>query len=548
MNRLNTFASFSFRKILPLHNSRGYNVHKNYFVVIFSILAGTLLTLAFAPFSHPFFAFISPLLLLTIWYFSNPTQAFWRGWFYGLGFFGTGAYWTYNSIHVYGNASIFLAFVIAYGLIAVLAIFPALVGFLLNKFFPTSTLTKYLLAFPITWVFFEWIRSWLLTGFPWLYIGNSQTPTIFKAIAPVFGVYGVSLVVTMLVGAIFLLIESAIKNGIEDLIVRKMLKIRAVSPRRKAGSYKVRICLLTIIFLVALCSCLNSIHWTKPISQPITVSLIQGNIPQEIKWNPEHTQKILAAYAKLTDATWNSKIIVWPEGAIPEFSWQAQNFIKDIATKAKQHKATIIFGVPIEGLGADEYYNGMLAVGMNDSKYLKRHLVPFGEYPMFGFITKAFMALLNIPMSNFTAGPDKQPQFLANNITIAPTICYEITYPEEFLDFFPAAQLILNISDDSWFGHSVAEYQQLEIAQMRSIETGRYQMIATNTGITAIINPDGTIQQQAPTFQTYILNGYIVPMTGSTPWIIFGKYIWLLLVFAMALLYLVLPHLKHKPR
>jgi apolipoprotein N-acyltransferase len=516
------------------------NFHENVAAALISILAGALLTLAFAPFSHPALAFISPLILLAIWYFSNVKQAFWRGWFYGLGFFGTSVYWTYNSIHVYGNASIFLAFIIAYGLIAVLAFFPAITGFLLNKFFPTPTLTKYLLAFPTTWVFFEWIRSWLLTGFPWVYIGNSQVDTIFKAIAPVFGVFGVSLVVLMLVGAMFLIFDFIIT------FVAAGFSLRSKFSQAKACGYNLRICLLSITLLVTICFCLNSIKWTKPISKPIPVSLIQGNIAQEIKWNPAHTQKILANYEKLTDGNWHSKIIVWPEGAIPEFSWQAKDFINRLAAKAKTHSSTIIFGAPIEGLGENEYYNGMLSVGMNSSVYLKRHLVPFGEYPMFGVVTKAFMALLNIPMSNFSSGPTHQPLFIANNIVIAPTICYEIAYPVEFLDFFPAAQLILNISDDSWFGHSIAEYQQLEIAHMRSIETGRYQMIATNTGITAIINPDGTIQQQAPTFQPYVLNGYIIPMTGTTPWIIFGKYIWLALILGMVLLYFRRNHNKIK--
>jgi apolipoprotein N-acyltransferase len=465
------------------------------FCNIFALIFGALLTLSFAPFHLYILAFISPALLLLMWQSTEPKQAFWYGWFYGIGFFGTGVYWVYISVHVYGHAPLLLAFSITALLIMFLALFFAIQGYLWNKYCKVN-----LLFFPISWVLFEWLRSWVLTGFPWLFLGYSQLSTPLSGIAPIFGVYGVSFAVALTAVAIAIMVKSIIKQQF----------------------FLLKHYLLLITFAIWLISIfLMHQHWTYPVGAPIKVSLIQGNIPQEAKWAPSQSALILAKYKKLTGEHWDSRLIVWPEAAIPMFDWQAKDFIDHMSTEAKKHKTTIITGVPI-GID-DKYYNGIITLGKNKSVYLKRHLVPFGEYPFLGVITKILMTVLKIPMSEFTPGPRHQPVFIASDLIIAPMICYEIAYPNEVLDFFPQAELLLNISDDSWFGESIAADQQLEIAQMRSLETGRYQLVAGNTGITAIINPDGTIQNQLPPFKEMVLTGSIQAMKGLTPWVLIAK-------------------------
>ena len=466
---------------------------------ITALISGAALTLAFAPFHYYILAFISPALLLLVWLNATAKQAFWRGWLYGVGFFGTGVYWVYISIHVYGHAPLLLAFGITALLVMFLGLFFAIQGYLLSK------CRKYImLVFSFSWVIFEWLRSWIFTGFPWLFLGYSQLATPLRAIAPILSVYGVSFAVALTAAMLVVLIT--------NIANKKRLLINHIA------------LILSVISIWLIGIFLMHKNWTYPLGAPIQVSLIQGNIPQEEKWDPKNIPVILSKYEELTSQQWaqqsDSKLIIWPEAAIPVFSWQAQKFIDHMAREALKHNTTtIITGVPINDRTNNKYYNGIITLGSEKSVYLKRHLVPFGEYPFMGGITRFLMTMMQIPMSEFTPGARKQPDFIANNLIIAPTICYEIAYPHEILDFLPQAQILLNVSDDSWFGESIAAAQQLEIARMRSLETGRYQLIAGNTGITAIINPDGSVQSQLPPFKQAVLIGSVQAMAGNTPWI-----------------------------
>ena len=477
---------------------------QNVILSIIALIAGIQLPLTFAPFNVYVAAIISPALLLATWVYTPPKQALLRGFLYGLGGFAAGLYWIYISVHTYGNAPLPLAFLLTGLLIAVLALFPAAQGYLLVRFFSRNNLSKFLLAFPASWVLFEWIRSWFLTGFPWLLLGYSQMSSPLRGFAPLVSVYGVSFLVALTAGAI-----------VVPFVLRRLKPII------------VTLLLIIIIWITGFW--LTHQQWTQPQGKPVSVALMQGNIPQEMKWQPNATHRILADYEHLTKRYWPNDLVIWPEAAIPIFDWQAEHFLNIIQQKAKQNHATIILGIPIEDLKTSKYYNGMLALGLNNSRYLKRHLVPFGEYPFLSIISEPFMKFFKIPMSGFTPGPKHQPPFIAANMTIAPSICYEIAYPYEILHYLPKAQLLVNITDDSWFGHSIAAAQQLEIAQMRALETGRYLLAATNTGITAIIGPNGRVLNQAPIFQSMTLTGTVYAMTGATPWVSFGYYMWLII-------------------
>jgi apolipoprotein N-acyltransferase len=458
---------------------------------ILALISGALLPLAFAPFHFVVIALLSPAALLYAWLNATPKQAAFRGWLYGIGQFGVGISWVYISIHNYGQAPVPLAALITCLFILYLALFPTLQGYLFTRLFPKNNLIKLVIVFPCSWVVFELLRSWLFTGFPWLLLGYTQSNTWLNGYAPLIGVYGISLIVACC-SALLVCVYTA-----------KQFYYRA---------FGLFVCIA--LFLIGLF--LQSIAWTTPVGSSLKATLIQGNVAQELKWAPEQILKNLALYTKYTEQNWDSDLIIWPEAAIAVPWHFAQDFLNDLAKKAKQHNVAIITGIPtINGTSA---HNSVIAVGNGHGLYDKRHLVPFGEYtplkPFYNIIMQSF----NIPMSNFDPGASQQQPLFAHNVYIAPYICYEIAYPMEFLTFFPKAQLLLTVTDDSWFGKSIALAQHLQMAQMRALETGRYLLFSSNTGITAAINAKGQIQKVVSPYQETTLTTEVQPMQGVTPW------------------------------
>lgn len=256
--------------------------------------------------------------------------------------------------------------------------------------------------------------------------------------------------------------------------------------------------------------------------------MVQGDIPQALKWDQAYVQTTLKRYLDLTEPYWHSSLIIWPEAAIPLLAQDAKPFLTLINTQATQAHATLMTGIPVQD--GFTYYNAMLALGNGQGIYYKRHLVPFGEYLPFSSLLRGLINFFNIPMSDFSEGPEHQALMQANGHPIAAFICYEIAYPELVRTDLPQAKLLINISDDAWFGHSFAAAQQLQIGQMRALETGRYALFSTNNGITAIVSPDGAIQARAPAFQPAVLTGQITFMQGETPWVKLGTYPLLILL------------------
>jgi len=464
------------------------------FLNLMALVFGAILPLAFAPFGVYPLSVLAVAVLLFVWLHSSPKQTFGRGFLFGLGFFSVGVYWIYISIHVYGNTSVPLALFITALLILVLSFYLAVSGYLLNRVFVKNSWYKIFLVFPLNWVLFEWIRGALFSGFPWLYLGYSQIDSPLRGFAPIIGVYGIS----------FLVAFSA-----------ACLVAFCICQQRKE-----RLAVLFLFLALWLSGqLLSNITWTQAEGNKINVSLIQGNISQELKWQPDQLNNILNNYLDLTKKSWDqSKIIIWPEAAISAFSSEMGPYLKKLDKNAKDHKATIITGIPISEPDG-RYYNGILALGVDNGQYLKRHLVPFGEYiPLHAVFARVFK-LIAIPMSDFSRGERKQPGLVVANMLIAPFICYEIAYPSLVLDYMPQAKLLLTISDDSWFDRSIALAQHLEIARMRSLEVGRYQLVVSNTGFTVIIDPRGKIIAAVPPFDKYILSGAIEPMVGETPFV-----------------------------
>lgn len=472
-------------------------------------LAGVALTFSFAPFNLYPLAFFSVAFLAYLWLHESPKQSFFSGFFYGIGFFASATYWVYISMHFFGNVPILMSIAATTLLVLFLAVlFFALIGpptsYLMKK---TNGTYALLAIFPSCWVLAEFWRTYALTGFPWALLGYSQMSTPLRNLAPIVGVYGLSFI-TALIGCIFLVLANK--------------KTRALGRT---------LALALFIILFSAGFLLKTISWTRPSGTPISVSLIQGNIDQNHKWDVQYLISILDTYKKLSASQWSNDLIIWPEAAVPIFPEEIPAFITYLDQSAKANHSHLLLGIPLQNTVTKQYYNGLMLLGENQGTYKKEHLVPFGEYLPLKFLFSWFYSYFQVPMSGTDAGPSHQEPLQIDHIKIAAFICYEIIYPWRVLRDTMGTQLLISISDDSWFGDSIALTQHLQMAQMRALETGRYLLLDANTGITAIINPQGEVLKIAPLDREFILEGKISPMQGKTPLMLWQYYPILLLAF-----------------
>ena len=462
-----------------------------------ALLGGLLLPFAFAPFERPIFAVVALVLLFVAWLRSTPGQALRRGLWFGLGQFGLGTSWIYLSMHDYGGASVIEAGALTAFFSFFWAMYPAAAGWLAVRFFPGSPAFKAVAVFPAAFILSEWLRSWFPTGFPWLQVGYSQLDTPLAGFAPVFGVYGVGWAVALLASLLLIL------------------------PRKTGGWRQVPFVL--ILLLIAIAATLKGVNWTQPAGERFKVALLQGNTPQDQKWQPEFQRATLNMYAGMTREHWDAKLVVWPETSVPAFYQQVKDtFLAKLSEEARSHCTDLIVGIPFYDATEDRYYNSVAALGPPARFYFKRHLVPFGEYvpirPLLGWV----LDILQIPLSDFAAGDDGQALLRAAGHPLAASICYEDIFGHESLMGLPEAAYLVNVTNDAWFGDSMAPHQHVQMARMRALETGRWMLRATNSGITAIIDPKGHITARLPMFQKASLAGEIVPMQGRTPYVLWG--------------------------
>lgn len=457
------------------------------------LVSGAVLPLAFAPYNWFLVAIVSPLILFVAWLNTTPGRAFVRGWLYGVGMFGAGVSWVYVSMHDFGGVPLGMSIFLTGIFVVFLALFPALLGYLISRFFSAATHTiKLLLIMPVAWVLAEWVRGWFLTGFPWLLLGYSQIDQPLGGLAPFLGVYGVSWAV-------------ALSSG---LLIASILNSQWI--------YRIG-CVAALIFLWGSSFALNNYTWTQPNGKPLKVSLIQGNIAQDIKWSPEMRDPTIDLYSTLTRDNWSSDLIIWPESALPDFYHEVDGYLEELGREAKANNSHLLIGVLYMDAKTEQYYNSVVSLGGGQPEfYHKRHLVPFTEYlPLkdaFGPIVK----IMDVPMSDFSKGSDHQVPLSVGEQKVGIDVCYEDAFGEELIRALPQATFLVNVSNDAWFGESIAPAQHLQIARMRAKETGRPLLRGTNTGLTAIIDANGNVQSQAPQFQVQVLTGTIQPMRGST--------------------------------
>ena len=450
-------------------------------------LFGAAGVLCFAPFA---LFWLAPLvwggLFALLRQATSPRQGLLTGLSFGLGFFLCGVSWVYVSLSVFGGMPWWLAGPAAVLFCSVMALFPMLAGGAFKRWQPPAFWQQALL-FAALIAAVDWLKSWIFTGFPWLTLGYSQAPpSPLAGFAPLLGVHGLSLLVAL--------------NG--ALLLRWRLGLAVIALLAASGFG------------------LRQIAWTTPVGAPISVALVQGNIPQEMKFRPEAFFRTLDRYRQLVEAH-PAQLTLLPETALPVFIDQLPpDYLAALKTLAQRQEGDLILGT-LTG-DANAYFNSAVSLGSSPLQvYSKNHLVPYGEFIPPGFAW--FMAYANIPASSFSRGPAQQPPLAVAGQQVAANICYEDVFGEEIIGALPAAGILANLSNTAWFGRSLAQPQHLQIAQLRALETGRPMLRATNTGMTAIVGPDGRIEKVLEPFTTGVLTGEVVAHQGMTPYARFGN-------------------------
>jgi apolipoprotein N-acyltransferase len=481
--------------------------------LIFAAVLGALSVGGFAPFGFFWLPVITLALLLCLWQrHPAPRHAAALGFVFGLGLFLCGASWVYISLHQFGAMPAALAALATLIFCVILALFPAAAGWLAAKS-GLSGAPYALLVVPALWTLSEWMRGWFLTGFPWLSAGYSQIPrSPLAGFAPVLGVYGVSLAVALSAGAIAMLLETGVRKTAHAGVARRIVHL-VLHP--------------SCFVLIALWVCgyaLQQIAWTAPFGAPLTVSLLQGNIAQTMKWKPQAVRATLETYYRMVMAS-GARLIVMPETALPMFLQDVpKQYLAALTTHARLNGGDLLFGVP-EHTGDATYYNSVVSIGTATSQtYRKRHLVPFGEFLPFKPLFSWVLDVLDIPLSDFTRGPFYQKPMAVAGQQVAVDVCYEDGFGDEIIRQLPQATLLVNVSNDAWFGHSIALGQHLQMSQARALETGRYMLRATNTGVTAVIDPQGRITARVPEFTRATLNHTVNGYQGATPFVNWGNH------------------------
>jgi apolipoprotein N-acyltransferase len=291
-----------------------------------------------------------------------------------------------------------------------------------------------------------------------------------------------------------------------------------------------------LLLIVAGGEGLKHVEWTQPTGQSINTVIIQGNVPQQIKWAPEQLMNTLVLYDKLTEPHWSADLVVWPENAIPAFYHQIKPFYLDpLRQKAAKSDTDILLGLPIADADRLRYYNSMLLLGKDEANYQKRHLVPFGEYVPFDWL-RGLIAFFNLPMSAFVPGEAEQPLMHVAGQPVGMSICYEDVFTQEILTALPEATVLVNASNNAWYGDSFAPHQHLQISRSRALEVGRPLIRSTTNGISAYVDHHGDIIQQSPQFEQFALSQAIQPRAGSTPYVQGG--LWPIYLLALLLMLL----------
>ncbi|HET7809802.1 MAG TPA: apolipoprotein N-acyltransferase [Steroidobacteraceae bacterium] len=492
-------------------------VNRRYVGSALAFAVGAALGLSFAPFEWWPLALLCPAALIALWQGASPRRAALLGFWFNFGTFSVGTYWLYISLQILGHAPIPLALLLMLGLAAIMGAYHALLGWVVARFFPARGALRWLVAIPGAWALLEWWRGWFLTGFGWLALGYAHTDTWLGALAPVVGQYGLGMLTLVMAGGLVMLVFGEARE------------------RVTAGA--VVLAPWAVAFLV------RGVEWTAPHGKPISVAVVQGAVPQDEKWIDANLDNILEKYRALTRGAYGADLIVWPESAIPDLTNYHVRYFRDVYAEASARGSALLVGALHAEENAQtqelEVYNSVLAMDSATpgvSWHNKHHLVPFSEFfPVPAFI-RTWLRLKGLPYSSFNRGAAQQEPLAAAGQRIATGVCYEDAYGATLLPPMRTATMLANVTNDSWFGHSTARYQHLQISRLRAMETGRPMVRAANDGVSAIIGARGELLVTAPEYEANVMRGELQPRTGLTPYARVGNWpvVSVALVFGLA--------------
>ena len=494
-----------------------------WFPAVGLILAGSINTLAYAPFNLwwlPFFTFT--FLFYSLERASTAKYARTLGLCFGLGWFGAGISWVHVAIADFGGLPIAASLLVMGLLVLYLALYPALFGWAYKKLTQRFIGLPLTLIMPLLWLIVESLRGVLLTGFPWLSIGYSQTDGPLRALAPVVGEFGLQAIVVFVTAS----------------LAQLLIKVKQNKLKFNSSIY-----ILPFVSIFIAATILNNASWSGPTHKQVKVAMVQGNIAQSIKWQPENEWPTMQTYLKLSTSFFDDHdLIIWPEAAIPRLEILSKEFLHEVDSIAAQSNTALITGIVDYQPDTTNAYNNIIVLGNKNAddehghyryghsnRFNKHHLLPIGEFVPLESVLREIAPLFDLPMSSFSRGYYQQDNLIANGLNLSPAICFEIAFADQVrANLYNNSDVILTLSNDAWFGASHGPWQHLQIAQMRALEMAMPVIRVTNNGVTAVINSDGTIAAQLPQFEQAVLSHTVDIALSQTPYKTLGNLIaWL---------------------